>query len=238
MENRVCGNRIIRLTEDEIKRCKNFARESARTQQAIEFGNRNVPRRSEQEIARDNLIGKLAEVAFANFLEQEFRIHCELDFEIYAQGVWDREDLLIYNQPVDIKATRPGGRWLLVELNKLEFRKNENRLPFCFLFARTGWDRVKDEPTGEVDLTGYALLEQICHVDEIGTRSEKICKGIEGTQFLAAGQCIPNTQVSLQADNCARPVRLLNTDWSSLIDCARRKSRGNRLSPEDLVSLL
>ena len=48
----------IYLTESELEKCREFSLVSARSQQAIEFGQRTTKARSVNEIARDNL-GKL-----------------------------------------------------------------------------------------------------------------------------------------------------------------------------------
>lgn len=55
----------ILLTKDEMHKCIMFSEKCAENQQEIEFGQGDTNPRSEHEIARDNLIGKIAEVAFA-----------------------------------------------------------------------------------------------------------------------------------------------------------------------------
>lgn len=60
----------IYLTESELEKCREFALVSARSQQAIEFGQRTTKARSVNEIARDNLIGKIAEVAFSKMMKE------------------------------------------------------------------------------------------------------------------------------------------------------------------------
>ena len=54
----------IYLTESELEKCREFSLVSARSQQAIEFGQRTTKARSVNEIARDNLIGKIAEICY------------------------------------------------------------------------------------------------------------------------------------------------------------------------------
>jgi hypothetical protein len=39
-----------------------------------------------------------------------------LDFNIYPRGVWDEADAIINGWRIDIKATRPGAKWMLIEL--------------------------------------------------------------------------------------------------------------------------
>lgn len=223
---RLYGIQKVQLTDKDFKKCVDFSYRSAESQQSIEFGNHRTKARTTAELARDNLIGKLAEVAFSYVLHRTYGIQIDLDFNIYPRGIWDSDDLTLFGQPIDVKATRSGGRWLLVELNKLEFRKKENKLPFAFLFAVTAWNRDRDEYTGEVTLAGYSLLEQICHPDRIGVRNPTLCEGIPYTQFLREGDLIPGTNTRLQATNCARPVSQIERDWDKLIALAKAKAQG------------
>lgn len=224
------GSHTVRLTQSELKQCSDFALNSAKSQQAIEFGNYKTRPRSLKELARDTLIGKLGEVAFSRLLKEKFDVFVELDFKIYPQGIWDVDDFVLFGQRIDVKATRSGGRWLLVELNKLEFRQRENKLPYAFLFAITGWDRKTDYPTGIITLSGYAYLNQICHPEKIGLRDASICQGIKGTQFLKQNDLIPGTNTPLQADNCGRSVRLLEKNWCNLINLLKEASNADRKS--------
>jgi hypothetical protein len=191
----------IELPKGDLVECGVFSVLSARTQQDIEFGDKSTKPRDVMEIARDNLIGKLAEKAFANFLRDEFEITVDLDFGIYPRGVWDNNDITLYNSLIDIKATRSGGRWLLIELNKLRFREKENKLPDYFVFNVTGWNRDKDVATGIVDIMGYCSREDISRA----------------TNFLKKGDCIPGTRTKLQTDNFAKHMADLETDWNRLI---------------------
>ena len=74
------NKKMIVLSEYELEKCKKFSIKSAKNQQAIEFGQSDTKARSETEIARDNLIGKMAEVAFARMLKEDFEIDIPLDF--------------------------------------------------------------------------------------------------------------------------------------------------------------
>ena len=112
----------------------------------------------------------------------------------------------------------------MIDLNKLEFRKKEAKLPAYFVFAVTGWikkqegQNIKEYPTGTVVLKGYAPLNKMCHPQMIGRRSVSICEGIAKTLYLPKGSFIPNTWVRLQADNCARFETDLETDWTKLME--------------------
>ena len=113
----------IFLSEEEIKTCIDFSISSAKTQQAIEFGQRDTAKRSISEIARDSVIGKMAEIAFAKFLKEKFGIIVSLDFNIYPIYQGDNADVIIFGTSIDIKASRPGAEWLLVECNMVNSKK-------------------------------------------------------------------------------------------------------------------
>ena len=70
----------IRLTEEELARCIEFSTTSAPNQQAIEFGQHTTKARSSREIARDNLIGKIAEIAFSKMMKENYGIVSQLTF--------------------------------------------------------------------------------------------------------------------------------------------------------------
>lgn len=128
--------KIIILTAEELALCKDFSIKSANSQQAIEFGQSDTKARGVSEIARDNLIGKMAEVAFSRMLKEDFDIDVPLDFEIYARGKWDDNDIEINGWNIDIKSTRIG-HWLLIEWSKLNFRQKQGKLPHAFFMCKT-----------------------------------------------------------------------------------------------------
>ncbi len=178
----------IRLTEEELAKCIEFSRTSAPNQQAIEFGQHTTKARSSREIARDNLIGKIAEVAFSKMMKENYGIDVVLDFNYYPRGQWDNQDAVINGWRIDIKGTRKGGHWMLIEWNKLNFRQHHNNLSHVYLMFTVDWDRDSDLPTGKVSYEGAASLE-------------KLRQGIETTHVLRKSTCIPGTRTPLQADN-------------------------------------
>ena len=182
------------LSEKELNDCKEFAEQSAPTQQYIEFGQHDIRARDVNEIARDNLIGKIAEVAFKRIVEENYPDAGEipLDFNVYQRGVYDSQDANINGTLIDIKATREGGEWFLIEWNKLNFRAREKHLPHYFVFFTVGWDRKTDQPTGGATFEGIIPIEWLSkeHVDQ----EERIL-------VLRRGKNIPGKDVCLQADN-------------------------------------
>lgn len=178
----------IVLTDAEMDKCREFSRISAASQQAIEFGQHTTKARPEKEIARDSLIGKMAEVAFSKMMKENYGIDVPLDFNYYPRGQWDGQDAEINGWRIDVKGTRSGGRWMLIEWNKLDFRQRDNNLSHLFVMFTVDWDRSADQPTGEVSYQGAASLA-------------KLKESVPTTVVLRKGAVIPGTQTHLQADN-------------------------------------
>ena len=178
----------IRLTPEELEQCIDFARRSAPTQQKIEFGSHDTKPRDSKEVARDNLIGKIAEVAFSKMMKANYGLDIPLDFEIYPRGQWDKQDAIIHGWRIDVKGTRKGGRWMLVEWNKLNFRQREERLSHVYAMFSVDWDRSADQPTGRASYEGAASLN-------------KLRADCQTTRVLRKGEPIPGTHAILQADN-------------------------------------
>lgn len=196
---------VIVLSERELKKCIKFSYKCAKNQQRIEFGQRDVSERSISEIGRDNLIGKIAEVAFAKMLKEQFGIKIKLDFKFYPRGKWDAQDCIINGWKVDIKATRSGGRWLLIEWSKLNFRHKDDDLSHLYVVASVKWDRNEDLPQNEVNFVGYASIN-------------RLKPNVDKTLILRKGDYIPGTSTRLQADNYGIKFNDLRYDWDWLLN--------------------
>lgn len=182
------------LSEEDLNLCIEFSEQSAPTQQDIEFGQKDIKARDVKEIVRDNLIGKIAEVAFKRIIEIHYPDagKIPLDFSVYERGEYDNQDTKINETLIDIKATREGGEWFLIEWNKLNFRAREKQLPHYFVFFTVGWDRRKDLPTGKATFEGIIPIEWLS--------KEHVLKEPR-IRVLKKGEKIPGKDVSLQADN-------------------------------------
>ena len=178
----------IKLTPEELDICRDFSLKSASSQQAIEFGQRTTKARPVKEIARDNLIGKIAEVAFSKMMKENYGIDVPLDFNYYPRGQWDNQDAIINGWRIDVKGTRKGGRWMLIEWNKLIFRQKDNNLSHVYVMFSVDWDRETDQPTGTVSYQGAVSLNKLRH-------------GCPTTVILRKGEVLPGTKTVLQADN-------------------------------------
>lgn len=199
------GVKTISLSEYDMRRCTDFALESAKTQQDIEFGQRDAAPRGKGEIARDNMIGKMAEVAVTRMLLEDFGLHYVVNFDIYPHGEWDDFDVQINGWNVDVKSTR-AGKWLLFEVDKLRMRRNQrhNNLPDAIFMCRTPWDKAEDKPLGTVELIGAVSLDSLL-------------TGRSGARRFGKGECIPNTGVRLQAENYGVHFNDINKNWGSII---------------------
>lgn len=178
----------IVLTSEELERCREFSIRSASSQQAIEFGQHTTIARTEKEIARDNLIGKIAETAFSKMMKENYGIDVPLDFNYYPRGQWDSQDAEINGWRIDVKGTRKGGRWMLIEWNKLNFRQRENNLSHLYVMFTVDWNRQTDMPTGIASYQGAVSLN-------------KLKAEAPHTVIINKGAKLPGTNTYLQADN-------------------------------------
>ena len=195
---------FIILSEIEYAQCLAFSKRCANSQQRIEFGQHDTAPRAVAEISRDNMIGKMAEVAFSKMLKDVFGIHTELDFNYYPRGEWDDQDAVVNGWKIDVKATRKGGRWMLIEWSKLDFRQRQGKLADLYVMAIVDWDRYRDLPSRRVELVGCASIMKLRH-------------GVPTTHILRKGELIPETNTRLQADNFGISFSDLEKDWESVI---------------------
>jgi len=199
------------LSPEEIKQCGEFSEKSAQNQQAIEFGQKTTVPRKTKEIARDNMIGKMAEVAVAKVLMERYKIHVDLDFNYYPRGQWDEQDLSVNGWSMDVKAVREFAKWLFVDWNKLVFRQRDGNLSHVYVACTVGWNRDEDEPKGWVRIEGFASLD-------------KLRIGREKTEVFRKGDLIPGTNTILQADNFGIRFSDLAHDMDSVVGYITRNS--------------
>ena len=197
--------KIIRLTDEEIQRCEDFAKKSAGTQHAIEFGQWDTVPRNIKEIYHDTVTGKMGEVASSNMLKTDYGIDCPVNFEIYDIYTGDDCDIRINSWNIDVKATIRG-QWLLIEKDRIRMRQRQvgNNLPAAILMCKVWWNKETDKPTGVVELVGIVSLS-------------RLLSGWPAVIRLKKGECIPNTQARLQADNYAVHFSNLCSDWDTAI---------------------
>lgn len=177
------------LSDYDMKLCGLFARFSARSQQRIEFGQKSTKEREFWEIARDNMIGKMGEVAVAQYLHKQFGLNVPVNFCIYPRGECDDIDIQIGEWGIDVKSTRYGKR-LFYERSKLEYRRKSKTIPDALMMCRVPWDSERDEPeSSTVKLIGCISLMNL-----INPNNPRVV-------LHEAGEWIPGTNTKLQADN-------------------------------------
>ena len=211
MKNSINSCTQVVIPKEKIEECWAFSRESAKSQQSFEFGVENSHHRPTDEIARDNMIGKLGEVAVQQLLS-EFDIDVSLDMSIYEVGEWDRCDIEYRGWMLDVKCTQRGFNFL-IEWNKLQFRADAHELPHFFVATRLSKDTsiTFDGATSDcvkVDVIGYIDVRELAETNE-------------SIHVLKPGDCIPDTSTKVTAKNFCIPFSdnlKIKNDWAKLAD--------------------
>lgn len=156
---------VFYLNKSEISSSFDFAEKATygRSQSKRDFGSQII--RTQKDQIADISEGKMAEIGFKHFLETNFRVDVEIDFNHYSElheidfGS-DIEEIKcsdgnprICTYKIDVKTTRPYSQWLLVEghkfwsnayvLVKTDLPRNYERDPYSI--AKSD---VKTEITG------------------------------------------------------------------------------------------
>ena len=142
----------------------------------------------------------------AKIMHENYGIDIELDFEVYPRGQYDAQDAVVNDWRIDVKGTRQGGHYLLVEWNKLDFRQQEKRLSHVYVMFSVGWDRERDLPNRYVKYAGAITLRAL------NNNNDWI-----DTKILRKGECIPGTNARLQADNYGIEFNELNKNLDGLV---------------------
>ena len=187
----------IKISDEEFKQCKEFAEKSAETQREHRSGGTMI--RGTDKIVSDTLRGKMGEVGIKKFLEQAPMNVSDitLDFKVYPRGVWDEKDFEINGVTFSVKSSKHFSRYLLLE--KKDISRGSTFDNYVLVLV--------NEDARTVEVAGFASKKEM---ETISTE----------TLDLKKGQCIPNTQVPLDADNHARHKDDLHNseeDWVNLI---------------------
>ena len=145
-----------------------------------DFMNGDNELRSRSKVYEDNLKGKLAEFVVARRIEVETGYPCEVDCEIYPLGIGDDFDLTPNRACIDVKASSPRARYLLVERARVESWRAKGSRPYLCMVSIDLAEREGHYMFG----TDYrAFMTKALH--------------------LRRGECIPGTSMKLKADNYA-----------------------------------
>ena len=135
--------------------------------------------RSPEKVFADNLKGKLAEIFIFNHTSK-FLTNAKMDFEIYKKGIGDGFDIVSDKVSIDVKASSPKARCLMVELDKARTWKKTGYPSFLCMVA------VEEE--GGMYYSEYLF----------GSSFDNFKKN---AVLLKRGDYIPRTQMQLKADN-------------------------------------
>lgn len=211
---------VEKISQADTKLYSEFAFTTAKKMQAEEFGNRRTKARPVREVARDIMIGKVAEGAVSQFLGSRLGIDLPVNLEVYGKGIGDREDFIVNGHKIEIKASRYGARWLLISEFNLVTRRDINQLFDSVLMAIVDWNRETDKFDGQVRLMGYILLDDICNLDKLGER--EMAK--TPARYLPEGTLLPGTGMILQANNLGIHVDNLYADWNRYMEILCQES--------------
>lgn len=111
----------IDFTIEEVNTCKKFANDMK--------GNHNVSLiqdRTEIEIYRDDLRGKLSEIAVQRYFKyiKGLANVSELDYEARPLTYWDTQDLRVNDKNISIKSIKPNSDFLMIECKRFSPKGN------------------------------------------------------------------------------------------------------------------
>lgn len=186
----------ILIKEDYLKECIRFVINTLTPDGSemtrFDFQNQEKSARSNGDYFIDVIEGKLAEFAFSDFCELLYNFTFEIDTKIYKgtmvtdggndiQIIYSPQGRFLSNLKVDIKSTKVGHQWLLVEkkkvfadvyvLVKLQF-ENESFLSDIFIDSKQlNSDIYREKVTQDIflkfkgkyyaEIAGFALLTDL-----------------------------------------------------------------------------
>ena len=165
------------MTPTEVFVANDFAEKVAKNIDEKDFmDDRNV-RRTLQKVKEDNFKGKLAEMYIVNVLGYNGDI-AKIDINIYEKGIGDDFDVTSNGKSIDVKASSPRAKWLMVEDKKI-----------------TLWEK-----NGVPDVVCMVAVSGETCTYLFGCTYKVFQKK---AQYLKRGEKIPNTNTMLKANNYA-----------------------------------
>lgn len=184
----------------------------------------------------DHVLGKLAEIAFAKFLERNWKIKAELDFDIHPGTLTiDRGDLTVVEvdgvkrmpqiKP-DVKSTKSGSLWAMVDLTEFNNRRYDAYiwvkvdLPLNHL-ARPIFEAVRSGNLGEIEEMVPALEKVDAEIMGFAYRDD-----VEKWREFNRGEAVfdpekPKRKLfTAKTDNKAVPINELrnsSSEWNELV---------------------
>ena len=105
------------FTKNEVWECYQFAR-----QMRGKHNRSMIMDRDDWEIFRDDLRGKLGEIALRNYIMKNIpnaNIESNIDFSVTPLGQWDITDLIVNGKYINVKSVKGNSRFLLIKLKDM-----------------------------------------------------------------------------------------------------------------------
>jgi len=208
---------------------------------------RAATRRDLGDYITDHTMGKLAEIAFCRFLDKNWNIEAEPDFNIYpGRTEIDRGDILkikfgseeIKPPPIDVKATKPNSKWAFVELREFKRRRYWIYvwvlldLPLDHL-AGAVYEAVRNNNLSELEDHVTSLIQRLNRIEaEVAGFLYRDDLDREGQRFKAGAEVPdPDTGKKLfeaRARNVGMPIsklRCSKADWDEVVEKLKAWSR-------------
>ena len=187
----------MRLTKLECDRADEFARKIVGNIDNRDFMDSKNAWRSPKKLFDDSSKGKRAEIFIQNILKAN-NIFSTVDFDIYKKGVGDDGDVIVNGKSIDVKASSPRARCLMVEESRVNMWESVQKTPYCLCLVSVDGD----DCTYKFGCS-YSLF-------------------MEKANLLKRGDFIPNTGVPLKANNYVISIDKCKTDINDLIKFIER----------------
>jgi len=181
------------LTPFECEIANQFAKKIVGNIDQRDFMDGRNTERSSEKLFEDSAKGKKAEIFIYDVLGDN-QIQASIDFDIYDKGIGDDGDLVANEKAIDVKASSPRAKCLLVEKKRMDLWEKVGKVPDCLCMVAVNGD---------------------------------FCTYIFGCSFktfkrdailLKRGDCIPNTNVPLKADNYVIRRDQCSTNINDLVE--------------------
>ena len=169
----------MKMTASEVFLAKNFSEKIVGNIDNKDFMDFRNKRRSPAKILEDNIKGKLAEMFVCNGLGDN-SIESVMDFNIYDEGIGDDFDVVAGDFKIDVKASSPKAKCIMVEENKMNSWESRGKPDYLIMVS--------------VYNSG---INWYCEYVAGISMEEFLTKG----KLYERGEFIPNTTMSLKANN-------------------------------------
>jgi hypothetical protein len=169
----------MKMTSSEVFLATEFSKKIVGNIDNKDFMDHRNKRRTNKKVLEDNIKGKLAEMFICNGLGEN-GIKSVMDFEIYDEGVGDDFDIICDEFKIDVKASSPKAKCIMVEENKMKSWESRGKPDYLLMVS-----------TYNSGSNWYC--EYVCGI----SMEEFLVKG----KLLQRGENIPKTTFPLKANN-------------------------------------